>query len=270
MTNHIAAKPHSDNTLTVKQIITRIALIVFVLALLVSLTLTLFPLQKGTLLEAILEPILLVCLCTPAIYFFVIQPFVAASDGVMTEVNQLAHTDPLTKLANRRLVLDCLAVQVADNGKRGDYGVLLLIDLDNFKSINDHHGHNAGDAVLVEVAERLARCVRAEDIVGRLGGDEFVILLRRLGSDEKIARYVAQFVANKLILQLAQPFSYQNNALVIGASVGARLFTTEQDISNLVIDADAALYRAKEAGKGCVVFFDEPEVTGKKTVKIKQ
>ena len=264
MIKQIADELLAHKAFNLKQIFVRIALIEFVSEFFIMLVFRVFPQQQGSLMESILDPLLLVCISTPAIYFFLFKPFVEARDNDILKVKLLAHTDPLTKLANRRLVLDCLEVLVADNSKRGDYGVLLLVDLDNFKPINDTHGHSAGDVVLVEVAERLKTCVRADDVVGRLGGDEFVILLRRLGSDEKIARYVAQFVAYKLIKQVMEPFTYQGKTLSIGASVGARLFTTELDVKHIVSNADEALYRAKQAGKACAVFFDEPGIIAEK------
>jgi two-component system, cell cycle response regulator len=248
----------AHKTFDIKYIVITIACIVFASELLIMLVFRSFPQLQGTLLESILDPVLLVCISTPAMYFFLFKPFIKARDNAISAVKHLAHTDPLTKLANRRLVLDCLEVLVADNKKRGDCGVLLLIDLDDFKPINDTHGHGAGDAMLIEVAKRLESCVRADDVVGRLGGDEFVILLQRLGSDEKIARYVAQSVAYKLIKQVMMPVAYHGKTLSISASVGARLFTTESDVTKIVSHADEALYRAKEAGKGCTVFFDEP------------
>jgi two-component system, cell cycle response regulator len=169
----------------------------------------------------------------------------------------LAHTDSLTKLANRRLILEYLEVLTAGNARHADHGAVLLIDLDNFKPINDNYGHDAGDALLVKVGERLKSSVRGEDVVGRLGGDEYIVLLRRLGADEKIARYIAQFVAYKLIKAVMEPVDYNGNILLVGASVGIRLFSTETDVHKIISEADAGMYRAKDNGKGCAMFFDE-------------
>lgn len=249
----------TQRVLNAKQILIRIFLIEFSLELLIMMVFRWFPRLQGTFFEGLLDSTLLVCFSTPLIYFFVIKPFVEARDEAIVEVNHLAHTDPLTKLANRRLVLDYLGVLVASNRKHNDYAAVLLIDLDNFKPVNDVYGHFAGDTVLIKLAERFKACVRAEDTVGRMGGDEFVILLRRLGSDEKIARYVAQFVADKLIQQVTEPIAHNGIDLVVGASVGARLFNTETDVDKIFSDADIAMYRAKQAGKGCAVFFDDPQ-----------
>ncbi len=244
-------------TLTTRQVVFRIATIEVVLELLIMLMFRLVPHEPGTLKEALLDPLILICLSTPLIYFYVIKPFVEARDEALVHINHLAHTDPLTKLANRRLILDYLDILVDGNARHKDFGAVLLVDLDGFKSVNDHYGHDAGDALLIKMAERLRTSVRAEDVVGRLGGDEYIILLRRLGADDKIARYVAQFVAYKLIKQLMEPVEHNGNILLVGASVGIRLFGAEKDVHQLVSDADAAMYRAKANGKGCAVFFDE-------------
>ncbi len=250
----------TKKTLTTKQVVIRIASIEMTLELLIMLVFRLVPHEPGTLKEALLDPLILICFSTPLIYFYVIKPFVEARDEAIVHINHLAHTDPLTKLANRRLILDCLEMLVASNIRHKDHGAVLLIDLDGFKPVNDHYGHDAGDALLIKIGERLKNCVRAEDVVGRLGGDEFIILLRRLGSDEKIARYVAQFVAYKLIKKVMEPEEYNGNVLLVGASVGIRLFGVETDVHKIVSDADAGMYRAKANGKGCAVFFDDEKV----------
>ncbi len=215
-----------------------------------------FPSLKGSWLEVVLDPFFLVALTTPLIYIFIVRPFVEERDETVVEVNYKAHTDALTHLANRRLVLDYLKVVLTSNEKNQEFGAVLLIDLDGFKPINDVYGHEAGDAVLINVAERLKACVRSEDLVGRVGGDEFIILLRRLGSDEKIAHFVAQSVADKLIKQVAEPILYHTQTLAVGARVGIRLFTVGINPQQIISDADKAMYRAKEAGRACAVFFD--------------
>ncbi len=250
----------TKKTLTTKQVVIRIASIEMTLELLIMLVFRVVPHEAGTIQEALLDPLILICFSTPLIYFFIIKPFVEARDEAIVHINHLAHSDPLTKLANRRLVLDYLEMLVASNVRHKDHGAVLLVDLDGFKPVNDNYGHDAGDALLIKIGERLRNCVRAEDVVGRLGGDEFIILLRRLGSDEKIARYVAQFVAYKLIKKVMEPEVYNGNVLRVGASVGIRLFGAETDVHKIVSDGDAAMYRAKANGKGCAVFFDDEKV----------
>ncbi len=251
-TNFLAKAP-----LTTKQVVIRILCIELLMEFLIMLLFSVLPYKFSTVTGAFADAILLVILTTPAIYFFVIIPFVEARDEAIIHINHLAHTDSLTKLANRQLILEYLELLVASNARHADHGAVLLIDLDNFKPVNDNYGHDAGDALLIKIGERLKNSVRGEDVVGRLGGDKFIVLLRRLGAEDKIARYVAQFVAYKLIKQAMEPVDHNDNILLVGASVGIRLFTTESDVHKIISEAEAAMYRAKENGKGCAVFFDE-------------
>jgi two-component system, cell cycle response regulator len=243
--------------LTTRQVVIRILCIELLMEFLIMLMFSILPFQFSTVTGALVDAILLVILTTPAIYFWVIKPFVEARDEAIIHINHLAHTDSLTKLANRQLILEYLELLVAGNARHADHGAVLLIDLDNFKSVNDNYGHDAGDALLIKIGERLKTSVRNEDVVGRLSGDKFIVLLRRLGAEDKIARYVAQFVAYKLIKQAMEPVDYNGNILLVGASIGIRLFTTEADVHKIISEADAAMFRAKENGKGCAVFFDE-------------
>jgi diguanylate cyclase (GGDEF)-like protein len=111
--------------------------------------------------------------------------------------------------------------------------------------------------VLTEVAERLKQSVRTDDIVGRLSGDEFIVLIRKLGAEDKIARYIAQLVAYKLIKQVAEPIEVNGNTLKVGATVGIRIFgAAHTDIDKLISDADTAMYHAKENNRGGVSFYE--------------
>jgi two-component system cell cycle response regulator len=242
--------------LTVKQVLIRIALIELTLELLIMLVFRYFAVDTETLINAVLDPILLVCFSLPLIYLFVIRPFVKAHDEAIIRINHLAHTDPLTKLANRRLIQEYLQVMVESKAKTGEHGAILLLDLDGFKPINDDYGHDAGDAVLVTVADRLKHSVRNKDVVGRLGGDEYIVLLRQLGADLKLATQFAQFVANKLIEEVKLPVKFQGHQLKLSTSVGIRVFGAEHtEVDQLIADADKALYRAKENGKGRAELF---------------
>ncbi|MBC7756628.1 MAG: GGDEF domain-containing protein [Bdellovibrio sp.] len=214
------------------------------------------PSLEGTWGEVLLAPFFLVSLTTPLIYFFIVKPFVDERDETVVDVNYKAHSDALTNLANRRLVLDYLSVILTNNAKNHNFAAVLVIDLDGFKPVNDIYGHEAGDAVLMNVAERLKACVRSEDLVGRIGGDEFIILLK-LSPDKKIARYVARSVADKIIKQVADPVIYYQQTLAVTASVGIRLFKVGLNPQQIISDADKAMYRAKEAGRACAVFFDD-------------
>jgi PAS domain S-box-containing protein len=120
------------------------------------------------------------------------------------EIKHLAFYDPLTQLPNRRLMIDRLRHALAVAEREVRHGALMLLDLDNFKTLNDTHGHDAGDQLLIEVAKRLEDCVRAGDTVARLGGDEFVVLLEGLNENQEIAAQ-AEIVAKKILTCLSRP-----------------------------------------------------------------
>lgn len=244
-------------TLSTKQVVIRILCIELTMEFLIMLLFSVIPYKFGDVSGALLDASLLVILTTPVIYFLVIRPFVDARDEAIVHINHLAHTDLLTKLANRRLILEYLENLTASNARHKGFSGVLFLDLDGFKHINEEHGHEAGDAVLIEVAERLKQSVRADDIVGRLGGDEFIVLLRKLGAEDKIARYIAQFVAYKLIKQVTEPMEVNGKTLKVGATVGIRIFGAgHTDIDKLISDADTAMYNGKENSRGGVAFYE--------------
>lgn len=234
------------------------------------------PLEGHTYTEAVLDPLLLALFSTPLIYIWVIKPFVIARDEALAEATHLALTDQLTKLANRRLIYKQLETLISICVRHKDYGAVLLLDLDGFKSLNDNHGHEAGDAMLVEVAKRLRSNLRSEDsigrldegsdigrleegahsVVGRMGGDEFIVLIHHLDSVEQLAQDKVKQIAEKLILKLSEPITFNGNMLHVGVSIGIRLLGLEAvRAENAIGDADTAMYRAKDAGKGRAVFF---------------
>jgi diguanylate cyclase (GGDEF)-like protein/PAS domain S-box-containing protein len=159
---------------------------------------------------------------------------------------QLAQRDPLTRLPNRSLFTDRLE-QALERALRYEGNIaVLFVDLDSFKAVNDQMGHDAGDAVLVSVAERMERCVRAIDTVARLGGDEFVIILQDIREPQSAA-----VVAQRILDQLAEPIALECGARRVSASIGVSVFPVDGDNSeDLVRAADSAMYRAKEAGGG--------------------
>lgn len=172
------------------------------------------------------------------------------------QVHQLAFHDPLTHLANRRLMLDHLEQAMSTSKRSQRHGALLFLDLDNFKPLNDTHGHGVGDLLLIEVAERLKACVREADTVARFGGDEFVVLLCELSTQPGEAAEQAVAIAEKVRTRLAEPYVLQSapSAPAIRhectASIGVAVFRGRDESQNAVIDrADAAMYRAKEEGR---------------------
>lgn len=161
-------------------------------------------------------------------------------------MHRLAHEDALTGLPNRRLLEDRLRQALARTRRHGGCVALLLIDLDGFKRINDHYGHQAGDEVLAQVARRLLDCVRSVDTVSRIGGDEFVILL-----DEPAHPADAERVAQTLLGVVAEPILFGVHRLRVGASIGISVAPQDSiDAETLLHCADAAMYRAKQSGRG--------------------
>ena len=166
------------------------------------------------------------------------------------EIRSLAFLDPLTRLPNRRLLLDRLGQALGRAHRERQHGALIFIDLDHFKSLNDNHGHDIGDQVLVETARRLSGHVRASDTVARLGGDEFVVVCPDLGADADAALHAVQVLAVKLDQALAEPLSGPL-ALTgldhgIEASLGWRVFgPQDRDVDEVLKDADQAMYAQK-------------------------
>lgn len=162
--------------------------------------------------------------------------------------------DPLTKLFNRRAGEQLLNIMITDARTNNNQLVLLLIDLDGFKQINDNHGHDVGDKVLIEVANRMQATMRKEDVLIRFGGDEFIIaFIPKIENPDEVKHAV-----DKLLEQLANEIIMQNNLIVsMGASIGVASFPQEEkDIESLMASADAAMYQAKKNGKNCVSFFE--------------
>jgi diguanylate cyclase (GGDEF)-like protein/PAS domain S-box-containing protein len=173
------------------------------------------------------------------------------------KINKLAFYDQLTGLPNRVLLMDRLALAVASAARSNTYGALVFIDLDNFKMLNDTRGHEAGDLLLIQVAERLRSNVRAEDTAVRQGGDEFVVLLSSLGNTEADAAQMVEGHASKLLTELNRPYKIGGLTHHTTASIGVTLFNGRSaSVDELMKQADLAMYRAKAAGRNAVRFFD--------------
>lgn len=182
---------------------------------------------------------------------------ITRSKAAEDEIMNLAFYDPLTRLPNRRLLLDRLKQALASSTRSGNEGSLLFIDLDNFKILNDTLGHNMGDMLLLQVAQRLTACVRDADTVARLGGDEFVIMLEDLSHNALEAAGQAETVGKKILAALNRPFVLNQHEHRCSASIGATLFSNhETAIEELLQQADIAMYQAKTAGRNVLCFFD--------------
>jgi len=177
----------------------------------------------------------------------------AASD----EIKHLAFYDPLTQLPNRRLLLDRLNQALATSARSRRRGALLFLDLDYFKTLNDTLGHDIGDLLLQQVAERLTACIREGDTVARFGGDEFVMLLEDLSEVSIEAAAQTEVIGNKVLSLLNQTFhlaAYEHHCTI---SIGATLFNGhDAETDELLKQADIAMYQAKESGRDALSFFD--------------
>lgn len=172
-----------------------------------------------------------------------------------------SRSDRLTGLPNRRHFNDNMteAVKQARRGRANQ--ALLLLDLDGFKPINDTFGHDAGDAVLVEVARRMRLAIRETDFCARLGGDEFACLVANLKNTDD-----AGLVADKLIQSISQPIAYEKYQLSVNVSIGIAMIDQLKKTDETIKSADRALYLAKQQGKGCWRLPPEPVKTLSKTL----
>lgn len=232
---------------SIKQIIIRITATIALVELLVVILLASINLEIEPYTEAFLDVLLLVSISTPIIYRWIVSPYVKANDDAILKINHLAHHDPLTNLPNRRLSTLFLEKLIPNIVRHKSHGALLFIDLDDFKSINDSKGHDAGDAVLVESATRMLSLMRAEDIASRVGGDEFVIVLGTLGLDEKAAEERALLVSDRIKKDLQTPIHYNHTELQITASIGIHIIKPEvTTVDALLSKADRAMYNVKK------------------------
>jgi diguanylate cyclase (GGDEF)-like protein/PAS domain S-box-containing protein len=182
------------------------------------------------------------------------------------QVRQLAFYDTLTDLPNRRLLNDRLSQAMVNSKRNGHYAALMMLDLDNFKPLNDMHGHPVGDLLLVEVANRLKNCVREVDTVARFGGDEFVVLLNELSSDKAQSLAQANIVAEKIRHALSSSYQLSIKNMLgdsfiehrCTASIGVVVFINhEANQDNILKWADDAMYEAKDAGRNAIRFYEK-------------
>lgn len=189
-----------------------------------------------------------------------------ASALALSAISELAYYDPLTGLPNRRLLSDRLKQIILDNERYESYSAAIFLDLDKFKSLNDELGHEAGDDLLVAVANRLKSCVRQTDTVARYGGDEFVILLNKLNGSFQEARAGAEAVAAKILTALIAPYplkirSIEGVSKTIDyecyASLGVAMFDGSKFEEDQVLNsADETMYWAKSESGRTVRFYD--------------
>ncbi|XDF34101.1 EAL domain-containing protein [Paracidovorax avenae] len=173
------------------------------------------------------------------------------------EIENLAFYDPLTGLPNRRLLLDRLHQALATAQRSHQFGALLFLDLDQFKTLNDTQGHEMGDLLLQQVALRLRVCARPADTVARLGGDEFVVMMGDLSHDRQEAASIARRIGEKILHAVAQPYHLQLQVHQNTCSVGAAIFGDQrQTAADLLKQADIAMYQVKARRGNALCFFD--------------
>lgn len=183
------------------------------------------------------------------------------------QIRHLALHDALTNLPNRRLLIERINHAQLSSKRNLQYGALMFMDLDNFKPLNDAHGHEAGDKLLIEVATRLKKCVREMDTVARIGGDEFVVMLAELDTDESLSRQQAEKVSEKIRAALSEPYCIDvtdEEGVTVTvehyctASIGVVLFKgTSLSKEEVIKLADDAMYQAKNAGRNKIIFYGQ-------------
>jgi diguanylate cyclase (GGDEF)-like protein/PAS domain S-box-containing protein len=187
---------------------------------------------------------------------FAITRDISATKRAESRIKRLAFYDSLTDLPNRTLLLDRLQRALAVSSRTHRLQVLLFIDLDNFKILNDIYGHHVGDLQLREVAQRLTSCVREADTVARLGGDEFVVLLEDVSDTPAEAAIHARIVGEKILSVVSQPYILEGHVHHSAASIGINVFGDKQEsTSEILKQADIAMYQAKSAGRNTMRFF---------------
>jgi diguanylate cyclase (GGDEF)-like protein/PAS domain S-box-containing protein len=184
---------------------------------------------------------------------------ITLSKAANDEIRSLAFYDPLTHLPNRRMLLERLRQMLAGGALHDQYGALMFIDLDNFKALNDTLGHNVGDQLLQQAADRLQAGLRKGDTVARLGGDEFVVLAEGLSGNAREAVGEAEALGAKVQASLNLPYTLGEHQIHSTCSIGVALFHNREPPSpvELLKQADIAMYQAKQAGRNAMRFFDQ-------------
>jgi len=173
------------------------------------------------------------------------------------KIKHLAFYDHITGLPNRRLLTDRLHQALSSSARSGREGALLFIDLDNFKDVNDTLGHDIGDLLLQQVAQRLVSCMREGDTVARMGGDEFVVMLEELSAQAIESATQTKTVGEKILATLNQPYELASHEYRCTASIGASIFNGHhQSGEELLKRADIAMYQAKKSGRNAMRFFN--------------
>ena len=182
---------------------------------------------------------------------------ISNSKAASNEIQSLAFYDPLTSLPNRRLLTDRLKQASVGCTRRDETGAVLLLDLDHFKTLNDTLGHDVGDLLLQQVAQRISHCINDGDTAARIGGDEFLVLLEDLSGQALEAASQTEVIAQKILYSLNQPYHLDGHEYQASASIGATLFNDNQETIDAILkQADIAMYQAKTDGRNAIRFYD--------------
>ena len=190
-------------------------------------------------------------------YYVCVFSDITEKKNAESKIHAMAFYDSLTNLPNRRLLLDRFDQELATAKRHKQFGAVLFLDLDHFKSLNDSQGHLAGDELLIQVATRLVSMLREEDTPARLGGDEFVVLLH--AASESVSTVVDQawVVAEKIKDTLNEPFVLNANPYQLSTSIGIALFPDNHKSPETILQqADTAMYRSKTSGRNAISFFN--------------
>lgn len=165
----------------------------------------------------------------------------------------LSSTDSLTHLYNRYQFQKTLQEKIAESNRNKEKMALLFLDIDKFKPVNDQFGHSIGDLLLIEIAKRLRKILRANDFIARIGGDEFAIIFSKIDSKEMVSN-----IAKKIIESLSHEFIIEDNPIHIGISIGIVIYPTKIDsYEDLIRYADTAMYKVKKSGRNNFLYYDE-------------
>ncbi|MDH5479162.1 MAG: EAL domain-containing protein [Nitrosomonas sp.] len=190
-------------------------------------------------------------------HYIAIKEDISQRKASKKEIEELAFYDPLTKLPNRRLFLEQLKHVVLTNHREQSYGALLFVNIDNFKTLNDTHGHSNGDLYLTEIASQISNSIRSTDTVARLGGDEFVVMLEQLGHNSQKAISEASNIGEKILALLNQEYCFNHIKYRGSSSIGICMFMDQyNNAEDILKRADTAMYEAKNAGRNTLRFFD--------------
>lgn len=182
---------------------------------------------------------------------------ISARKQAEQRIEYLVLNDPLTDLPNKKLFLDRLNQQIAATRHTGQLSMLLYIDIDHFKQINDAKGHDTGDEILIEVSRRLKSVIQEGDTIARIGSDEFVLLRPGETTEVDYIAHIAQLLADELMLILEQPYRLENDSVRITTSIGITVFPLEdEDAATVLTHADTAVSGAKESGRHTTRFFE--------------